>query len=122
MCDPAQPATCQVGDLAGKHGGKIMTPGNFSTSFVDPYLSVQAGTPGFFGGLAFVLHTGNTTRITCANFELVSGGNGTAGGANGTTGMPSPTSSDTPAFTGAVNKVVGGAAALAAGVFAALMM
>jgi hypothetical protein len=36
--------------------------------------------------------------------------------------MPSPTGSEMPAFTGAANKVVGGAAVIVAGVFAALMM
>jgi hypothetical protein len=119
MCDPAQPETCQVGDLSGKHGGKISTENTFTTTFTDPYLSVQEGSDGFFGGLSFVLHTGNTTRITCANFELVQGGNGTAG--NGTV-APSPTSSNLPEFTGAANKLGGGAAAIVAGVFAALMM
>ncbi|CAN9281369.1 unnamed protein product [Alternaria sp. RS040] len=121
MCDSALPETCQVGDLAGKHGGKIMTEGSFSTSFVDPYLSVVEGSSGFFGGLAFVLHTGNTTRITCANFELVSGGNGTSA-PNGTTGMPSPTSSMPAEYTGAASKLGGGVVALAAGVFVAMMM
>ncbi|CAO2655363.1 Nn.00g104270.m01.CDS01 [Neocucurbitaria sp. VM-36] len=96
MCDTAHPETCQVGDLAGKHGGKIMTAGTFTTTFVDPYLSVVEGSPGFFGGLGFVLHSANTTRITCANFELV-GGNGTAGAGNSSaTGTGAP-----PQFTGA---------------------
>ncbi|USP82011.1 hypothetical protein yc1106_09285 [Curvularia clavata] len=122
MCDATQPQTCQVGDLAGKHGGKITTQGNFSTQFVDPYLSVEQGSPGFFGGLAFVLHTGNTTRITCANFELVQGGNGTGGG-NGSTGAsPSSTQSGgAPEYTGAARKIEGGAMALAIGLFAAVM-
>jgi Cu/Zn superoxide dismutase len=114
MCDAALPQTCQVGDLAGKHGGKITTPGAFSTQFVDAYLSVVEGSPGFFGGLAFVLHTGNTTRITCANFDLVQGANSSAG-------SPSPTESGMPEFTGAARRIEGGMLALAAGVFAAVM-
>jgi hypothetical protein len=121
MCDAALPETCQVGDLAGKHGGKITTEGSFSTSFSDPYLSVAQGSAGFFGGLAFVLHTGNTTRITCANFELVQGGNGTSA-PNGTMGVPSPTGSSPAEYTGAASKLGGGAVALAAGVFAAMML
>lgn len=122
MCDAALPQTCQVGDLAGKHGGKITAQGAFSTQFVDPYLSLVQGSPGFFGGLAFVLHTANTTRITCANFELVQGGNGT-GGANGSTGVPpsSTQSGGVPEYTGAARKLEGGAMALAVGVFAAIM-
>lgn len=120
MCNTAAPQNCQVGDLAGKHGGKITTEGSFSTSFVDHFLSTEQGSPAFFGGLAFVLHTGNTTRITCANFEAQQqqgGSNGTAGG-NATatsTGMP-------PEFTGAAGRLTAGAAAVVvAGVAAALL-
>ena len=107
MCEAARPETCQVGDLAGKHGGKIMTPGNFSTSFVDAYLSTQAGTPAFFGGLGFVLHSANTTRLTCANFVQV---NGTSGG-----NVTSPTGPSPSQYTGAAAKMGAGigAAALA---------
>lgn len=123
MCLASQPETCQVGDLAGKHGGKIMTPGNFSTTFMDPYLSVKEGSAGFFGGLSFVLHSMNTTRLTCANFEMVEGGNGTSGGnATGTMSMPSPTSSNMPDFTGAASKVGAAVSALAIGVCAALFV
>jgi hypothetical protein len=119
MCDPATPAACQVGDLAGKHGGKIMTEDDFSTSFVDAYLSTQDGSPAFFGGLAFVLHTGNTSRITCANFERVGGaGNGTNGG-NGT-GSPTSTAG-VPEYTGAAASVMAGFGAVAVGLLAALL-
>ncbi|EUC29604.1 hypothetical protein COCCADRAFT_106100 [Bipolaris zeicola 26-R-13] len=106
MCDASLPETCQVGDLAGKHGGKITSEGSFEVQFVDPYLSVEQGSEGYFGGLAFVLHTGNTTRITCANFEVVQGGNATGG-------VGSPTQSGLPEFTGAARKVTGGTVALA---------
>jgi hypothetical protein len=115
MCDPSQPQTCQAGDLAGKHGGKIATPGNFSTSFVEPYLSTQPGSAYFFGGLSFVLHSSNTTRLTCANFVQV---NGSSSG-NGT--MPSSTSPGGPQFTGAAAKIGAGAGALAVAVAAVFL-
>lgn len=118
MCLASRPETCQEGDLAGKHGGKITTPGNFSMTFVDPYLSVEEGSPGFFRGLGFVLHSGNTTRLTCANFELV-GGNSTAdGNASGTISPSSPTSSKGPEFTGAAGRAGATVGALALGIFA----
>ncbi|KAH7370962.1 superoxide dismutase [Pyrenochaeta sp. MPI-SDFR-AT-0127] len=113
MCEAARPDTCQVGDLAGKHGGKITTPSNFSTSFVDAYLSTEEGSAGFFGGLGFVLHSGNTTRLTCANFELVEAGNGTSGNASGTVTVPSATGTTTPEFTGAAVTMGAGVGALA---------
>jgi hypothetical protein len=116
MCDASQPQTCQAGDLAGKHGGKIMTAGNFSTSFVESYLTTAPGSPFFFGGLAFVLHSTNTTRLTCANFVQMgsSSGNGTM--------MPSGTATGAPSqFTGAAAKVGAGAGALAIAVAAALL-
>lgn len=110
-CNTAAPQNCQVGDLAGKHGGKITTEGSFTTSFVDSFLSTEEGSPAFFGGLGFVLHTSNTTRITCANFEAkMEGGNGTVGG-NAT----ATRSSVTPEFTGAAGKVTAGLAALVVG-------
>ncbi|KAF1847111.1 Cu,Zn superoxide dismutase-like protein [Cucurbitaria berberidis CBS 394.84] len=126
MCEAARPETCQVGDLAGKHGGKITTPKTFTTTFVDAYLSTQEGSAGFFGGLAFVLHTGNTTRITCANFEMVVGsGNGTSGGGNatGTTGVPGSTGTAMPPqFTGAAGGKIGASVGALAIAFAALLV
>ncbi|KAF2031146.1 hypothetical protein EK21DRAFT_63756 [Setomelanomma holmii] len=113
MCDTSRPETCQAGDLAGKHGGKIATPSAFSTSFVESYLSTQPGSAYFFGGLSFVLHATNTTRLTCANFVQV-GGNGTSGGnATSTGAVP-------PVFTGAASKAGAGMGALIVAVAAAL--
>ncbi|KAL6709129.1 Cell surface superoxide dismutase [Cu-Zn] 4 [Coniothyrium glycines] len=115
-CLASRPETCQAGDLAGKHGGKIAGPGrSFATSFVDPYLSVVDGRPGFLGGLAFVLHGGNATRLTCANFVR---GSGT--GAGNATG-PSATAPGSPEFTGAGAKVgVAVGAVVVVGILAAV--
>lgn len=119
MCDATSPQTCQVGDLAGKHGGKIMSEGSFSTSFVDPYLSVVNGSAGFFGGLGFVLHSANTTRITCANFEVVGGA---SGGNGSTSGNASATMTGaTPQFTGGVARI-GAAGVGAVGVAAVALL
>lgn len=118
MCDAAAPQNCQAGDLAGKHGGKIATEGSFTTQFVDAFLSTEVGSPAFFGGLAFVLHTRNTTRITCANFEAR--GNATATGTG--TGTATTTSTGAPTeFTGAAGKLVVGVAGIVAG-FAVVML
>jgi hypothetical protein len=82
-------------------------------------LSTREGSPAFFGGLAFVLHTGNTSRITCANFELVGGeANGTAGG-NET--ASSTGSAGLPEYTGAAATVMAGFGAVAVGLLAALL-
>ncbi|KAF2731019.1 hypothetical protein EJ04DRAFT_584374 [Polyplosphaeria fusca] len=117
MCDTSAPETCQVGDLAGKHG-KIMAGGAVQMGFTDAYLSMDSGSEAFFGGLSIVLHTSNTTRITCANFKRVAGGNETV--VNGTASMsmpvPSGTSTGGPQqYTGAAVKGeagVGGVVAL----------
>lgn len=109
MCDASAPETCQVGDLAGKHGGKIMAENNFTTSFVDAYLSTDPNSDAFFGGLGFVIHTGNTTRLTCANFEMVGGGNGTTNNATNSGHMPIPSATGTPEFPGSAAKIGNGA-------------
>ncbi len=119
MCNPATPANCQVGDLAGKWGGKIMTNGTFTKTFTDPYLSVVPGTPGFFGGLAFVIHSGNTTRLTCANFQMVGGGNATSSATMSMSMSPSSTMGSMPSsFSAKADKAVVGMGALGVAVAA----
>ncbi|KAF2088705.1 Cu,Zn superoxide dismutase-like protein, partial [Saccharata proteae CBS 121410] len=65
-CNSAEPATCQVGDLAGKHGKINGTA--ISASYVDNYVALKPGVGDFFGNRSIVVHFANKTRITCANF------------------------------------------------------
>ena len=65
-CDPALPATCQDGDLSGKHGKPAAA--SYSQTYVDKYVSLQEGVGSFFGNRSIVFHYANKTRITCANF------------------------------------------------------
>ncbi|PHH81679.1 hypothetical protein CDD82_212 [Ophiocordyceps australis] len=69
VCDSSAPSTCQVGDLAGKHGK--VTSGPFNVQYVDPYVSLREGDAAFMGNRSFVFHFANKTRITCANFYRV---------------------------------------------------
>jgi hypothetical protein len=76
-CNSDEPATCESGDLAGKHG-KIPAPGPnqsiiFHKTFVDKYVSTDPKNPAFFGNQSLVFHLGDEkkTRYACANFELV---------------------------------------------------
>ncbi|KAI4173017.1 MAG: hypothetical protein LQ348_006650 [Seirophora lacunosa] len=116
-CDPTQPQTCQDGDLAGKHGNITTSP--FQTAFLDLYLSTAQGPSSFFGNRSIVIHTSNTTRLTCANFTLTSGnstgsnttsssGNGTITGSNP---VPAP-------FTGGAAATYVGTGAIIAGLAA----
>jgi hypothetical protein len=99
-CEMLAPETCQAGDLAGKHGN--ITGTELMTSYQELYLSTTPGSPYFFGDKSLVVHTSNTTRLTCANFVLVEGGeNGTA---TGTAAGATPTPS---AFMGAAGKKEG---------------
>ncbi|KAK6226729.1 superoxide dismutase [Colletotrichum tabaci] len=67
-CNASKPETCQVGDLSGKHGA---VSGDYEKTYVDPYLSIVEGPGSFFGNRSFVFHFANKTRISCANFKLV---------------------------------------------------
>ncbi|KAK2617001.1 hypothetical protein QQS21_000090 [Conoideocrella luteorostrata] len=71
VCDATKPQTCQVGDLSGKYGKVTQDP--FHAEYHDPYSSLVENTPGFFGNRSIVVHFGNKTRITCANFQKVDG-------------------------------------------------
>ncbi|KAJ4397134.1 hypothetical protein N0V93_001358 [Gnomoniopsis smithogilvyi] len=72
-CDPTIPETCQVGDLAGKHGKvEVANSGDtFNATYVDNFASTLNGIGAYFGNRSFVFHFANTTRITCANFKPV---------------------------------------------------
>lgn len=146
-CYPVDPASCQVGDLAGKHGN--ITGSSFSTayvpsppfflpsylpfprppqnhkpnsnippsSFLDLYLSTVQGPASFFGNRSIVIHTSNTTRLTCANFTLVAG-NSTTNTTNTTTPV-SPTL--TPFTGGAASTTIVSVGAILAGIAAFLL-
>ncbi|PNS16041.1 Cell surface superoxide dismutase [Sphaceloma murrayae] len=103
-CDKSALETCQTGDLSGKHG--TISGATFNASYTDNFLSTDPSSPYFFGSKSIVIHTSNTTRLTCANFVLSSGG------ANGTTtGSPSrPTASQPAQYTGSANKLMAGSA------------
>lgn len=69
-CDATKPETCEVGDLAGKHGKIDVVP--YSKSYNDLYASTKPGIGAFFGNRSIVIHAGDEakTRIACANFVL----------------------------------------------------
>lgn len=119
-CDPTQPQTCQSGDLAGKHGNITTNP--FQISFLDLYLSTVQGPASFFGNRSIVIHTSNTTRLTCANFTLTSGNstasNGTTPSGNGTVAGSNPVPSP---FTGGAAGIIVSAGAIVAGLAAFLL-
>ncbi|GKT48318.1 cell surface Cu-only superoxide dismutase ARB_03674 [Colletotrichum spaethianum] len=95
-CDASKPETCQVGDLSGKHG---KVTGDYEKTYVDPYLSIVEGPGSFFGNRSFVFHFANKTRISCANFKLITKpdthDNCTSTTISGTGTVPTPTSPPT---------------------------
>lgn len=68
-CDPKRPQSCEVGDLAGKHG-KIpadTSNGTYKMTYEDLYLSLTPGQGSFIGNRSVVVHTNDTKRYACAN-------------------------------------------------------
>jgi hypothetical protein len=108
-CDASQPATCEVGDLSGKHGE--MSPeadSGFQAAYLELYISTEPGLNSFFGNRSIVIHSHNLTRLACANFKLavgsptpspVSGGSvsSTAAAATTTTASSSATAASSTA-------------------------
>ncbi|KKA24967.1 Superoxide dismutase Cu-Zn [Rasamsonia emersonii CBS 393.64] len=71
-CNASEPATCQLGDLSGKHGSIVAVDDEpFFAEYIDYYLSTTPDNIAFFGNLSVVVHTANATRLNCGNFELV---------------------------------------------------
>ncbi|KAF2228107.1 superoxide dismutase, partial [Elsinoe ampelina] len=106
-CEVAKPETCQTGDLSGKHG--TARGSSFTAEYVDDFVSTDPSSPYFIGMKSVVIHTANTTRLTCANF-MVASENGTGAGGSGATGTgnvtaPTATMTQPAMFTGAASKV-----------------
>ncbi|KAL7272337.1 hypothetical protein RUND412_004857 [Rhizina undulata] len=69
-CDKAYPATCEVGDLSGKHGAIPNGNGSFidfHAAYVDLYISTLQGIGAFLGNRSIVIHRPDKSRIICAN-------------------------------------------------------
>ncbi|CZR50370.1 related to cytosolic Cu/Zn superoxide dismutase [Phialocephala subalpina] len=105
-CENSQPETCQAGDLAGKHGN--ITTKEFTASYLELYLSTDPSSPYFFGDKSVVIHTSNTTRLTCANFTMIASSTTTTTSSSPSSGTATSTSTATPSsYTGAASKVAG---------------
>jgi hypothetical protein len=119
-CNQSDPASCQVGDLSGKHGKIPVLPG-FSANYTDSYFSLTPGAPAFFGNRSVVLHYANKTRIACANFKIVesnstsSNGNGSYFGAGSPTATSSLPRSTLPGGGGSASTPTGGAGSVPSG-------
>lgn len=81
-CNTTDQASCEVGNLSGKHGK--MTGPAFTASYVDEYVSITPGEQASVVERSIVVHFGNKTAITCANITL----NGASTGGNGGTSAP----------------------------------
>ena len=110
-CNGNLTQTCQVGDLAGKHGKIDRDP--YEATYTELYASTAEGIGAFFGNRSFVVHFSNKTRISCANFQQVAGGSGTnftavatSSCANNFTGQATPTSSGSALFTSGFTSTV----------------
>lgn len=114
-CEVQAPQTCQAGDLSGKHGN-ITTP-TFTAMYSDAFLSTDPSSPYYIGGKAIVIHSSNSTRLTCANLVQVTNGT-SAPNATVVPSMPSATPTIIPSngagVLSSVVGVVGGAVALVA--------
>ncbi|KAF2670798.1 Cu,Zn superoxide dismutase-like protein [Microthyrium microscopicum] len=88
-CDTANPASCQAGDLAGKHGN--ITSATFMATYTDPYLSTNPNSSYFFGNRSIVIHSKNATRLTCANFAMGTNGSNSSTSTSASGSSPSST-------------------------------
>jgi hypothetical protein len=112
-CDVSAPATCQAGDLAGKHGN-VTGPGVFTVTYNEPYLSTDPSSPYFFGDKSFVIHTSNTTRLTCASFAMVGGNSSSSSSSSSSMSSMTGTPTVAPGSGGASMSSMGSSASATA--------
>ncbi|KAI4861299.1 superoxide dismutase [Hypoxylon rubiginosum] len=107
-CDITRPESCQQGDLSGKYG-HINGSAPFTAKYNDPYTSLVEGAGAYIANRSVVFHFANKTRISCANFSVLST-NGTlpasptsypTGGSGSGSSTSTPSPSSTVPLTGA---------------------
>jgi hypothetical protein len=125
VCDSSDLASCEVGDLSGKHG-KIPAPSygkssrsprisyriislhmnlgveNFTAAYNDLYASTKPGIGAFLGNRSIVIHRGDAakSRLACVNITLVEDDCTTTAGAPSGTGYPVPSGTGSPSYNG----------------------
>jgi len=72
-CDPKRPESCEVGDLAGKHGKIPAETGNgtYSTTYMDEYITLTEGVGSFIGNRSIVIHLADASRYVCVNITAM---------------------------------------------------
>ncbi|KAA8913532.1 superoxide dismutase [Sphaerosporella brunnea] len=106
-CDPSQPQTCEVGDLAGKHGkipASSYGPVDFAAKYNDLYASTKPGIGAFLGNRSIVIHRNDEakSRLACVNivFDEECSSSATVPSATGPHSVPVGTGSPAPGSTG----------------------
>lgn len=68
-CDKARLASCEVGDLSGKHGGisADIQNGTYQHSYNDHYITLLQGEGSYIGNRSIVVHSSDGKRYACAN-------------------------------------------------------
>jgi len=104
-CDKTAPATCQVGDLSGKHKkipgeNSTDTPAqSFADQYTDLYISTLEGIGAFLGNRSVVIHRGDfaKSRLICANITAITPSSTGSGSASpsGTAGAGSSAGNST---------------------------
>ena len=98
---------------------------NKTNSYPELYLSTDPSSPYYFGDKSITIHTSNTTRLTCANFMMMTNGSSSSSGAGSSTGSSTGAGISPSAIqvAGASKKDFGVAAVcmMAAGLVAALL-
>ncbi|KAF8988696.1 hypothetical protein CPC16_002802 [Podila verticillata] len=86
-CDPTNLATCQTGDLAGKHGNFMGTEDGVVpfTTYIDTQLSFSGDVNSTLVGRSVVIHN-NGTRIACADIITADATTTSPSGASSTSG------------------------------------
>ncbi|KZZ98172.1 Superoxide dismutase, copper/zinc binding domain protein [Ascosphaera apis ARSEF 7405] len=64
-CNPAEAASCQIGDLSGKHGA--LKKDTEKQVYYDKYLSTSHTDAAYVGGRSLVVHDAKMTPVACAS-------------------------------------------------------